>query len=400
MVSPAIATRDGADFGSSHIAPLHRIAVPFPDTVSRPGPHGQPWTGATSLLPPIPNPDTVPADADPVQPVTTAASWRALVAPYLVPSARRALLQLLTTALPYLAVMTGMLIALNYGVLAGMLLLPVGAFLLVRLFIIQHDCGHGSFFKSDWANGLLGRALSLLTLTPYAFWRRDHAMHHATTGNLDRRGDGDVTLLTLAEYRALPLVRRIAYRLYRHPLVMFGVGPAWLILWCLRVPKGSPWHRWRDWLSIVGTDAALAALITTLVLLLGPLPVLLGWLPVMLLSATIGVWLFYVQHQFETAYWESRSRWDFQAAALRGSSFYDLPRVLHWMTGNIGFHHIHHLASRIPNYRLRECHEANPAFQAAPRLTLLQSLRCARLALWDAEHRKLVPFGAARPPER
>ena len=153
-----------------------------------------------------------------------------------------------------------MLIALHYGVLAGMALFPVGAFLLVRLFIIQHDCGHGSFFKSSWANGLLGRALSLVTLTPYAFWRRDHAMHHATTGNLDRRGSGDVTLLTLAEYQALPLFRRIGYRLYRHPLVMFGVGPAWLILWCLRVPRGSPWHRWRDWVSIVGTDAALAAL--------------------------------------------------------------------------------------------------------------------------------------------
>lgn len=322
-------------------------------------------------------------------------TWRALVAPYLEPSPRRALMQLLNTALPFLGVMSGMLIALNYGVLAGMMLFPVGALLLVRLFIIQHDCGHGSFFKSPWANGLLGRSLSLLTLTPYAFWRRDHAMHHATTGNLDRRGAGDVTLLTLTEYRALPLPRRIAYRLYRHPVVMFGVGPAWLILWCLRVPKGNPWHRWRDWLSIVGTDAALAALITTLVLILGPLPVLLGWLPVMLLAATIGVWLFYIQHQFEETYWEPRPRWDFHAAALRGSSFYDLPRALHWMTGNIGFHHIHHLASRIPNYRLRECHEANPAFHAAPRLTLRESLRCARLALWDPEHRRLVPFRAA-----
>jgi omega-6 fatty acid desaturase (delta-12 desaturase) len=318
------------------------------------------------------------------------------VAPYLEPSWRKALVQLLTTALPFLAVMTGILIALDHHILAGLLLLPFGALLLVRLFIIQHDCGHGSFFASPWANGLLGRALSLLTLTPYAFWRRDHAMHHATTGNLDRRGAGDVTLLTLAEYRALPLTRRLAYRLYRHPVVMFGVGPAWLILWCLRVPKGSPWSRWRDWLSIVGTDAALAAAVTLLFLILGPLPVLLGWLPVMLLAATVGVWLFYIQHQFEAAYWEPRPEWDFHAAALRGSSFYDLPRVLHWVTGNIGFHHIHHLASRIPNYRLRECHEQNPAFHAAPRLTLLQSLRCAQLALWDDEQHKLVPFRATR----
>jgi acyl-lipid omega-6 desaturase (Delta-12 desaturase) len=220
-------------------------------------------------------------------------------------------------------------------------------------------------------------------------------VHHATSGNLDRRGTGDVTLLTLVEYRALSLPRRIAYRLYRHPLVLFGVGPAWLFFWCLRVPKGSPWHRWRDWLSIVGTDAAVAAILAALVLIVGPLPVLLGWLPVMLLAATIGVWLFYVQHQFELAYWEPRSRWDFHTAALHGSSFYDLPRVLQFLTGNVGFHHIHHLASRIPNYRLRECHEANPALQVAPRLTLRESLRCATLALWDAEQRRLVPFRKA-----
>ena len=350
-----------------------------------------PTTGATALEIPPTN-----LDPAPLQSTTPAAAWRALVAPYLVPCPRRALIQLLTTGLPFLAVMAGMLVALDHGVLAAMLLFPVGALLLVRLFIIQHDCGHGSFFASSWANGLLGRTLSLLTLTPYAFWRRDHAMHHATTGNLDRRGGGDVTLLTLAEYRALPFVRRMAYRLYRHPLVMFGVGPAWLILWRLRVPRGSPWRRWRDWVSIVGTDAALAAIITTLVLLVGPLPLLLGWLPVMLLAATIGVWLFYVQHQFEDAYWEPRPVWDFHAAALRGSSFYDLPVVLHWLTGNIGFHHIHHLASRIPNYRLRECNEAIPALQSAPRLTLLESLRCARLALWDPERRKLVPFGGSR----
>jgi acyl-lipid omega-6 desaturase (Delta-12 desaturase) len=345
--------------------------------------------------PDVSQPDGPAPDHAQDHPATTAAAWRALVAPYLKPSRGKALMQLLNTGPPYLAVMTGMLIALHYGILHAMALLPVGALLLVRLFIIQHDCGHGSFFKSAWANGLLGRALSLLTLTPYAFWRRDHAMHHATTGNLDRRGSGDVTLLTLAEYKALPWRRRIAYRLYRHPAVMFGVGPAWLILWCLRVPKGSPWHRWRDWLSIVGTDAALAGVVVVLVLVLGPWPVLLGWLPVMLLAATIGVWLFYIQHQFEEAYWEARPGWDFHAAALHGSSFYDLPAVLHWLTGNIGFHHVHHLSSRIPNYRLRECHEANPVLQAAPRLTLLESLRCARLGLWDSERRKLVPFRKA-----
>jgi omega-6 fatty acid desaturase (delta-12 desaturase) len=357
-----------------------------------------PQSADAALVQPSADAALIPQSADDaaIPPAAGSTTWRALVAPYLVPSHKRAVMQLLNTGLPFLAVMTGILILLDHGFLAALLLLPVGALLLVRLFIIQHDCGHGSFFASPLANGLLGRFLSLLTLTPYAFWRRDHAMHHATTGNLDRRGAGDVTMLTLLEYRALSWPRRIAYRLYRHPLVMFGVGPAWLVLWCLRVPKGNPLKRWRDWVSIVGTDAALAALVVVLMLVLSPEAVLLGWLPVMLLAATIGVWLFYIQHQFEEAYWEPRPQWDFHAAALHGSSFYDLPRVLHWLTGNIGFHHIHHLASRIPNYRLRECHEANPAFHGVPRLTLWQSLKCARLALWDPEQRKLVPFSHSR----
>lgn len=320
------------------------------------------------------------------------ASWRDLVAPYMKPSPGRAWLQLATTFPPFVAVMAALLAALYYHVLAGLILLPAGAVLLVRLFVIQHDCGHGSFFASNWANGLLGRALSLLTLTPYTFWRRDHAMHHATTGDLDRRGTGDVTILTLEEYRALPFLRRMSYRIYRHPLVMFGVGPAWLILLRLRIPKGSPKRQWRDWVSIVGTDLALAGLVTILIATFGLQPVLMGWLPVILLAATVGVWLFYIQHQFEHAYWAARPAWDFHAAALRGSSFYDLPAVLHWMTGNIGFHHIHHLASRIPNYRLKECHEAIPALRTAPRLTLRESFRCARLALWDTEQGRLVPF--------
>lgn len=337
----------------------------------------------------MPQPTTIPSPPAPAD-----ANWRAMVAPYLKPDARRALIQLGNTGLPFLAVMTVMFVALDHGILVGALLFPVGAVLLMRLFMFQHDCGHGSFFAARWANDLLGWVLGVLTLTPYTSWRGSHASHHAGLGNLDRRGIGDVTTLTLSEYRALPKWRRLAYRLYRHPLVMFGIGPVWLFFICNRIPTGNPRRRWRDWLSIVGTDAALAAMLATLVLTLGPAAVLLGWLPVMLLAASIGVWLFYIQHQFEDTYWEPRSRWDFHAAALQGASFYDLPRVLHWMTGNIGFHHIHHLSSKIPNYRLRECHEANPALQAAPRLTLHASLKCARLALWDADRRKLVPFRA------
>jgi omega-6 fatty acid desaturase (delta-12 desaturase) len=337
--------------------------------------------------------DITMIDSSPAVPVLPAAAWRAMLAPYVKPCPRKATFQLLTTGLPFLVAMAAMLTGLYYDFLPSLVLLPVGACLLVRLFIIQHDCGHGSFLASSWANGLIGRILSLATLTPYTFWRRDHAMHHTTTGDLGRRGWGDVTMLTVDEYRALPFRQRMAYRLYRHPAVMFGLGPVWLVGLCLRVPRGNPRRNWRDWSSIVGTDLALAALVCAGLIFLGPVPVLLGWLPVSLLAAAIGIWLFYVQHQFEHAYWNSRPHWDFHSAALLGSSFYDLPAWLHWLTGNIGFHHVHHLASRIPNYRLRECHESHPVFRAAPRLTLRESLRCARLALWDTEQRKLVPFG-------
>ena len=319
-----------------------------------------------------------------------------MVVPYFKSDTRRALIQLLGTGLPFLAVMAGLLAALHHGMIAAVLLVPVAAALLLRLFMFQHDCGHGSFFASRRANDLLGRTLGVLTLTPYSFWRTNHAVHHANAGNLDRRGVGDVTTLTLAEFDGLPAWRRFAYRLYRHPLVMFGLGPAWLFFVQQRIPTGNPRRRWREWVSVIGTDAVLAAALAALVLFLGPMPVLLGWLPVMLLAATIGVWLFYIQHQFEDAYWERRPDWDFAQAAMQGASFYDLPRALHWVTGNIGFHHIHHLSSRIPNYRLRECHEANPDFQAVPRMTLRKSLGCARLALWDAERGKLVSFRERR----
>lgn len=319
-----------------------------------------------------------------------------MVTPYLKANGQQAIIQLLTTSLPFFAVMAVMLALLDYRIWLGMLLSPVGAVLLVRLFMFQHDCGHGSFFQRRWANELLGWVLGVLTLTPYVAWRAEHATHHASMGNLDRRGIGDVTTLTLSEYLALPKWRRLGYRLYRHPLVLFGIGPIWLFFISNRIPAGNPWRRWRAWLSVLGTNAGLAALLVTLLLTLGPAALLLGCLPVALLAATIGVWLFYVQHQFPTTYWEPNSRWDFYEAALRGASFYDLPRPLHWLTGNIGFHHIHHLSPRIPNYRLRECQEANPVLQTAPRLSLWTSLKCVNLALWDTERGSLISFKKAR----
>ena len=324
------------------------------------------------------------------------ASVRASTRPFMKADCGRALLQLSTTGVLFLAVMGAMLTALGHGAAVAMLLAPIGSVLLLRLFIFQHDCGHGSFFPSPRLNNLVGGTLGVLTLTPYTFWRGNHAIHHATTGNLDRRGIGDVKTLTVSEYLALSKWRRLAYRAYRHPLVLFGAGPAWLFLVEHRLPPRHPRKRWRDWMSVLGTDLAVAFLLAALVLTFGPVAVLLGWLPVILMTATIGVWLFYIQHQFEEAYWEHRPQWEFHAAALQGASFYDLPRVLHWATGNIGFHHIHHLACKIPNYRLRECHEANAFIQAGCRLTLRESLKCARLALWDEAYGRLVPFSAVR----
>jgi omega-6 fatty acid desaturase (delta-12 desaturase) len=320
--------------------------------------------------------------------------WRAMIAPYLKPDSRLAMAQLLTTAVPFILLLAAMLISVQNGHFWALLLIPVCGGLLVRLFMFQHDCGHGSFFPSRWANNLLGGLIGVLTLTPYTAWRGEHAVHHASMGNLDRRGVGDVSTLTLPEYLALSKMRQLGYRLYRHPLVLFGLGPFWLFFIANRIPAGAPRGNWRAWVSVLGTNAALLAGLAVLSLIFGVIPVLLVWLPVALFGAIAGVWLFYIQHQFPETYWESASDWNFQTAAMQGASFYDLPRPMHWITGNIGYHHIHHLSSKIPNYRLRQCHLENAALQAAPRLTFWKSFACARLVLWDFDKRRLVSFKA------
>jgi len=325
---------------------------------------------------------------------------RQVVGHYAKPQTRRGVIQLLNTGLPFLAVMAVIFYVVGHSSMAPLAIAPVAAVLLVRLFIIQHDCGHASFFAARWANDLVGRVLGVLTLTPYEFWRRDHASHHATSGNLDRRGIGDITTLTVSEYLASSWLRRFAYRLYRHPLVMFGIGPTYQFLIRHRIPNGHPRRQFREWCSVFGTNAAIAGILVLAALTIGLKSFLLGYLPVVLLTASIGVWLFYVQHQFEDTYWETSARWNYQAAALEGCSFYDLPGVLHWMTGYIGFHHIHHLSSRIPNYRLRECHEQNPELHGVKRLGLWDSLKCTRLALWDEDARKLVGFDRVRDGRR
>jgi len=319
-------------------------------------------------------------------------SWQEIVAPYTRASHRRAIAQLLNTGLPFLLLMAALIYsAKNHPWLALPLALPT-VFLLVRLFAIQHDCGHGSFFASRRANDLLGRAIGLVTLTPYAFWRNAHAVHHATSGNLDRRGTGDITMLTVREYLALSPWRRLLYRAYRHPFVLFGVGPIYMFVLKNRIPIASPLRHRKIWSSILGTNVALAAIVMLMVLTVGGRAFMLAYLPVILLAASIGIWLFYIQHQFEHTYWAPGPGWDFHEAALQGSSFYDLPVVLHWLTGYIGFHHIHHVCSKIPNYRLRECFNPNPEFRDARRLTLLDSLKCLRLSLWHEERQLLVSF--------
>ena len=304
-------------------------------------------------------------------------------------------MQLVTTAVPMAALWLLMQQSLAVGYWATLLLAIPTAGLLVRLFMIQHDCGHHSFFHARWLNDAVGRIISVFTLTPYDQWRNAHAYHHATSGDLDRRGIGDIDMLTVAEYRALSRRGRFLYRLYRNPLVVFGIGPAWVFVIKQRFPFRSRPDGARGLVSVVATNVAIAAVLALAMYLFGVADILLVQIPVTLIASSIGVWLFFVQHQFERTYWERHKDWSFADAALRGSSYYALPRVLRWFTADIGIHHIHHLCSRIPNYRLSECLAAHPALGDVERLTLWQSIRCMRLTLWDEGQKRLVGFREA-----
>jgi len=318
------------------------------------------------------------------------------IAGYAKPRTARSLFELAVTLIPFTLLLVVMWIAVSAGYWPALLLAaPAGVFL-VRLFLIQHDCGHGSFFHKRAANDWVGRAISVLTLTPYDYWRRTHALHHARTGNLDHRGVGDVETLTVSEFDALGRGGRLLYRLYRHPAVMFGLGPAWVFLFLHRVPVGFMRAGWRPWLSVMATNAAIAVVAAAIIWLIGLAAFMLIHLPVLLIAATIGVWLFYVQHQFEDARWDRDSSWSFHEAALHGSSHYDLPGVLRWLTANIGVHHVHHLSSRIPSYRLSEVLRDRAELREIGRLTLLQSFRTVSLTLWDEKKRRLVSFSEHR----
>jgi omega-6 fatty acid desaturase (delta-12 desaturase) len=321
-----------------------------------------------------------------------AESWAKRLAPYREPDHLRSAWQLGSTLALYVGAWLLMWASLAWPYWVTWLLGVPTAFFLVRLFIIQHDCGHGSFFKSQRLANIVGAALGALTLTPYQYWRRAHAVHHASSGNLEHRGFGDIDTLTVREYEALDRWGRFKYRVYRHPLILFGIGAVLHFVVLHRLPWMAPpdWKRERR--SILWTNLGLVALVGLMSALVGLRALLLVQVPIVVISCSIGVWLFYVQHQFEPTYWEHDDRWDYDTAAIEGSSYYVLPPVLQWATGNIGLHHVHHLNARIPNYRLQKVLETFPELNRATRITIAQSVRCMSLALWDEQARLLVPL--------
>jgi omega-6 fatty acid desaturase (delta-12 desaturase) len=317
-----------------------------------------------------------------------------MLSAYAQPRLGRSLLDLGTSVVPYLALAAVMYWTLGVSVLLTLVLALPAAGFLVRTFVVFHDCAHGSMFASKRANNYVGRCVGLLLLSPFRRWRHDHAIHHATSGDIERRGVGDVLTLTVSEYQSRSWRGQLAYRLIRNPLVMFGLGPVIAMIVGPRVPTRSQRPRLRH--SVLGTDAALIALVGGLCWLIGWRSFLAVWAPSALLAGSIGIWLFYVQHQFEDAYWQSTADWSYSEAALQGSSYLRMPRLLQFFTGNIGLHHVHHLNARIPNYNLQRAHDENPIFHGVPTISLRDGARAVRLKLWDEHTRKLVTFAQAR----
>ena len=314
--------------------------------------------------------------------------------PYARPHVGHSLLGILTSVVPYVALSVLMYLTLNVSYLLTLALAIPTAGFLMRTFIVFHDCTHGSYLPSKRANMWLGRAVGLLVFTPFASWRHEHAVHHATAGDLDRRGAGDVATMTVTEYQALAFRGRLAYRLFRNPLVMFGLGPIFALVVQPRLVSRSARPRMQR--SVIATNLALAAFVGALCWLIGWRGYLLVQVPTIMLAGSAGIWLFYVQHQFEGVYWESRERWSYADAALRGSSYLRLPKALQFFTGSIGLHHVHHMNASIPNYNLQRAHDENQIFHGVPKLSCADGIRALRLKLYDEDRGRLVTFAQAR----
>ena len=326
------------------------------------------------------------------------ASWKEIVAQYHQPSLPRAHWQVVNTFVPLGFIWYLMYRTMNISWWLTIPLAVLAGGFLVRVFIIFHDCGHGSFFKSRTANDALGFITGLLTFTPYYQWRWDHALHHATSGHLDKRGTGDLWTLTVQEYLEASRGKRFAYRLARNPFLLFVLAPIFLLGLRQRLPTSGASKRERH--SVYAMNAAILGMGTALSFVFGLKAYLIIQITAMAVAGSAGFWLFYVQHQFEGVYWERSEEWDYTAAALQGSSFYKLPRILQWFTGNIGYHHIHHLSARIPNYNLERCHKAHEMFQSVKPITLFASFKTLTYRLWDEQRKKLVGFGHIRELRR
>lgn len=329
---------------------------------------------------------------------TSTAKWKALVTQHQQPSSWRASWQLLNSVGTYAVLWFLMYLSLSVSWWLTMGLALLAGAILVRVFIIFHDCGHGSFFKSDLANNIWGFITGILTFTPYHHWKWEHARHHATAGNLDRRGLGDIWTLTVEEYIQSPPKKRFLYRLARNPFILFFVAP--LIIFVVRQRFSLGIAKPREKTSVRVMNLAILAFSASLIAIFGFFPWLIIQMTILAIGGAGGLWLFYVQHQFEDAYWERSDEWDYTDAAMKGSSFYKLPRVLQWFSGNIGFHHIHHLSSRIPNYNLERCHRSDPAFAAIPPMTFRSSLKSLKYRLWDEEAGKLVGYAQLKKNSR
>jgi omega-6 fatty acid desaturase (delta-12 desaturase) len=323
--------------------------------------------------------------------------WQAIVARYAIPDKWRSTWQIINSVLPFIGMWYVMYRSLEISYWLTLLLAIPTAGFMVRTFIIFHDCGHGSFFKSSKANNTLGIITGILTLTPYFHWRHDHAIHHATASDLDRRGVGDVLTLTVQEYLELPWYKKVGYRIMRNPFILFTVGSFLVFTVTHRFWRPGVGVRERN--SVIWTNLALAAIGALLWITIGWKAILLVEVPILFLACSSGVWLFYVQHNFDGTYWQRRDKWDFLRAGLHGSSFYKLPKLIQWFTGNIGFHHIHHLGPKIPNYKLPQAHKENPFFQIKP-VTIPISLKSLTYRLWDEENQKLVGFRAVKEYRR